>query len=92
MVMLAIGSALLGAVLGQRLKVLSLLPVALAGIFLIAVSAPLADLSLSRAVLAAIIFAVTLQLGYLGGLITLFAIAAARTTRPAAEHSTASRT
>jgi hypothetical protein len=76
MVAIGIGSMLLGAVLGVRLTVFVLLPVAFIGLTIIAVIAALNGLAAPA--LAATTYVVALQLGYIGGLAVRFMFAAAR--------------
>ncbi|MFT4115669.1 hypothetical protein [Bradyrhizobium sp.] len=68
MSIVAILSWLIGAALGIRFKVMALLPATAAGSILVAAIAGLRGSSLGFAGMSALVFVVTLQLGYLGGL------------------------
>jgi hypothetical protein len=78
MVLIGIGSALLGLVLGLRLKVLVLLPTTVFGLVIFALVAAVGGTSAYVAALGAVLYVVVLQLGYLGGLFTRFVLAATR--------------
>jgi hypothetical protein len=78
MVMIALCSSLIGAVLGTRLRVQVLLPAAMLGLVIVATVATFKGSALSSAVAAAIVFVISLQIGYLGGLFTRFCMAASR--------------
>jgi hypothetical protein len=78
MVMIALSSSLIGAVLGTRFRIHVLFPAAMLGLALVAIVAALERSAISTAIAAAIVHAVCLQLGYLGGLFTRFCMAAAR--------------
>jgi hypothetical protein len=78
MVMIALCSSLIGAVLGTRFRIHVLLPAAVLGLMIVAAVAALKGSAASSAITAAIVFVITLQLGYLGGLFTRFCLAAAR--------------
>jgi hypothetical protein len=78
MLTLSFISLLVGAVLGMRFKVLILLPaivVALLAIFAIAIRSPA---SFPNIALTMVLAAACLQLGYLGGVATRYALALAR--------------
>jgi hypothetical protein len=76
MVMVALCSALIGAILGTRFKVLILLPAIAVGIAFVIVVAVLRGSALPTAVGVAVMWGVFLQLGYLGGLVARLATAA----------------
>ena len=78
MIMIALCSSLVGAVLGTRFRVQVLFPAAMAGLVVVAADAALKGSAISTAIAAAIVYAISLQLGYLGGLFTRFCMAAAR--------------
>ena len=79
MVLLAIGSALIGAVFGLRFKVLVLVPAILVGLFGIVVAGAANGAGISTIVIDAIVLSCALQFGYLSGLFTRFVMVAART-------------
>jgi hypothetical protein len=76
MVMIALSSSLIGAVLGTHYKVLILLPVAIIGAMLVAVVAVFKGLAIVSAMTAIGIWVVCLQFGYFGGLLTRFCLEA----------------
>jgi hypothetical protein len=76
MVMVAVCSALIGAILGTRFKVLILLPTIAVGIAFVIVVAVLRGSALPTAVGVAVTWGIFLQLGYLGGLVARLATAA----------------
>jgi hypothetical protein len=78
MVMIALCSSLIGAVLGTRFRIHVLLPAAVLGLMIVAAVAALRGAAASSAIAAAIVFVIALQLGYLGGLFTRFCLAATR--------------
>jgi hypothetical protein len=78
MILIAICSSLIGATVGTRLKVIVLLPITLVGVGLIVATAALRGSTVSAAIIAALVWTISLQLGYLGGLLTRFSLAAAR--------------
>ena len=80
MIMIALCSSLIGAVLGMRFKVQVLFPAAILGCSIVVAVALLKGSSMSSIIIAAIISVTSLQIGYLGGLLTRFYIAASRTT------------
>ena len=82
MVMIALSSSLIGAVLGTRFKVLILFPTIAVGIALVAAIAALLGSALSTAIIAAVTLGVCLQVGYLGGLVTRICLTAARRPLP----------
>ena len=88
MVMIAICSSLIGAVLGTRLRVLVLLPVSAFGLALVVAVAAINGLSAASAITAASVLAVCLQLGYVGGLLTRLCLTMARTPTERPLHST----
>ena len=78
MVMIALSSSLIGAVLGTRFRVQVLFPAAILGFLIVATVATFKGSAISSAIVAAIVSAVSLQIGYLGGLFTRFCMAASR--------------
>ena len=78
MVMIALCSSLIGAVLGTRLRVLVLFPATILGLLLIATVAAIQGLTVPSTIGAGIAMTICLQLGYLGGLFTRFCLAANR--------------
>ena len=70
MVMIALCSALFGATLGTRFKVLVLVPATILGIVLVTAVAAANGAAVSAAIGAVVVWAIFLQLGYLGGLLT----------------------
>jgi hypothetical protein len=68
MAILAVVSALLGAVLGLRFKVLILVPTVSIGLFVILGGGLVLHNSLTRVALAATLMATCLQVGYLAGI------------------------
>lgn len=78
MVMIALSSSLIGAVLGTRFRVHVLFPVMLFGFLLIIAVAALKASPLAMTVAGLVLFAVGLQLGYFVGLLTRFCLVAAR--------------
>ena len=81
MSLLMIGGALLGATLGLRFKVLVLLPAISVGALGVGGVAALTGGTVAEALVAIMVLAAALQVGYLGGLAARFAIAAARLPR-----------
>jgi hypothetical protein len=82
MVMVALCSSLIGAVLGTRFRVLILFPTIAAGIALVAGIAALRGSALSTTIWVALTLGVCLQLGYLGGLVTRLCLMTARPLSP----------
>ena len=80
MVMIAICSSLVGAVLGTRLKVLVLFPAMLLGFALLLGVAAIHGSPASSTFAAAAVLAICLQLGYLGGLLTRHCLTLGRVT------------
>ena len=70
MVMIALCSALFGATLGTRFKVLVLVPATILGIVLVTAVAAANGAAISAAIGAVVVWAIFLQLGYVGGLVT----------------------
>lgn len=91
MVMIALSSSLIGAVLGTHYKVLVLLPVAIAGAALVAMVAVFKGLALVAAMTAIGIWVTCLQLGYIGGLLTRYCLEATGLMPQRSLHSTVSR-
>ena len=78
MVMIALCSSLIGAVLGTRFKVQVLFPATMLGLVVVAAVAAFKGSAISTAIAASIVYAISLQLGYIGGVFTRFCMAAAR--------------
>ena len=76
MVMIALCSSLIGAALGARLKVYVLFPAILLGVVLVAAIAAIRGAPPSAAFSAAVVWTVSLQLGYCGGLLAHLCLAA----------------
>ena len=81
MVVLGIIATLVGAVLGTRFKVLILVPAITLAMVTVAVTGGMASLSLVWMALAFALASTGLQVGYLGGIATRHAMAAARAGR-----------
>jgi hypothetical protein len=78
MAMIALCSSLIGAVLGTRFRVQVLFPVTAFGFLIVAVMAALKGSTIWSAMTAELVCAVSLQIGYLGGLLALACMTAAR--------------
>lgn len=78
MIMVALCGLLVGATLGTRFRVQVLLPATVLGLVVVAATAPLAGLTLSSAIMAAFLSTASLQIGFLGGLLTRLCITLAR--------------
>ena len=91
MIMIALCSSLIGAVMGTRFRVQILFPAATLGCATIAAVAVFKGSAISSAIMAAIICVIALQIGYLGGLLTRFFMAASRVTSRRPLRSTAIR-
>ncbi len=78
MVMIALCSSLIGAVLGTRFRVQVLFPAAMLGFVIVATVAAFKGSAMSSAIVATIVCVISLQIGYLGGLFTRFCMAASR--------------
>jgi hypothetical protein len=78
MVMIALCSSLIGAVLGIRFRVQVLFPAAIFSLVTVAVVATFKGSAVSSAILAVFVSVISLQIGYLGGLFTRFCMAASR--------------
>ena len=78
MVMIALCSSLIGAVLGTRFRVLVLFPAAMLGLATVALIAVVKGSAVLSAVAAALIYSISLQFGYLGGLLARASMTAAR--------------
>jgi hypothetical protein len=76
MVMIALSSSLIGAVLGIQYKFPVLLPVAIFGAMLVVVVAAFKGSAIVSAMLAIGVWVACLQLGYLGGLLTRYCLEA----------------
>jgi hypothetical protein len=91
MVMIALCSSLIGAVLGTRFRIHVLFPVVLLGFVIVATVAALKGSPISSMIAASIVSAIALQIGYLGGLFTRFCLVAARLTSHRPLRSTTAR-
>jgi hypothetical protein len=91
MVMIALCSSLVGAVMGTRFRVQVLFPAAMLGCAMVTAVAVLKGSAVSSAIVAATVCVISLQIGYLGGLVTRFYMAASRVTSHRALHSTTVR-
>lgn len=78
MIMIALCSSLIGAVMGTRFRVQVLFPASIFGCAMIAAVALCNGSAMSSAIVAALVCVISLQLGYLGGLFTRFYMAASR--------------
>ena len=78
MIMIALCSSLIGAVLGTRFRVQALFPAIAFGFLIVTLIAALKGSTVWSAIAADLICAVALQLGYLGGVLTLACMTAAR--------------
>lgn len=78
MVMIALCSSLIGAVLGTRYRVYALFPVIALGIVLVLIVALFKGPPALSAIGAAVVWTICLQLGYVGGLLTRVCLAASR--------------
>jgi hypothetical protein len=88
MVMIALCSSLIGAVLGTRFKVQVLFPVTALGFLMVAVMAAAKGSTVWSAMVDELVCAVSLQMGYLGGLVVLACMTAARVPLRRAQRST----
>jgi ABC-type amino acid transport system permease subunit len=91
MVMIALCSSLIGAVLGTRFRIHALFPAAVLGLMIVAAVAAFKGTALSSAIAAAVVFGGALQVGYLGGLFTRFCMAGTRLASYRSLRSTAAR-
>jgi hypothetical protein len=87
MVMIALCSSLIGATLGTRLKVVALVPALILGLVVTAVAA-VTGAAVSTAIGAFVVWAIFLQLGYMGGLLTRFCLEARGLVSPRSLPST----
>ena len=78
MVMIALCSSLIGAVLGIRFRVQVLFPAVVFNLMTVATVAAFKGSAVSSAILAIIVSVTSLQIGYFGGLFTRFCMAASR--------------
>ncbi|WP_213769875.1 hypothetical protein [Bradyrhizobium sp. dw_78] len=78
MVMIALCSSLVGAVLGTRFRVQVLFSAAMIGFVTVAIIAAIRGSAVSSAIAAEVVYAVSLQIGYLGGLFAQASMTAAR--------------
>ena len=91
MIMIALCSSLIGAVMGTRFRVQILFPAATLGCAMVAAVAFFKGSAISSAIVAAVVCVISLQIGYLGGLLTRFFMAASRVTSHRSLRSTAIR-
>jgi hypothetical protein len=91
MVMIALCSSLVGAVLGTRFRVQVLFPATMLALLIVATVATFKGSAMSSAITATIVCVISLQLGYLGGLFTRFCMAASRGASHRSLHSTTVR-
>lgn len=89
--MIAIFSSLVGAVLGIRCRVFVLIPSMILGTLILTLIGSLKDSTISWHLISAAVCAVSLQLGYVGGIVTRYCLAAARLRSQRALHSTIAR-
>jgi hypothetical protein len=78
MVMIALCSSVIGAVLGTRFRVQVLFPAIAFGFLIVAVMAALEGWSVGAAITSELVCGVSLQIGYLGGLLAVAYVTAAR--------------
>jgi hypothetical protein len=78
MMMIALSSSLIGAVLGTRLRVFVLLPFILLGLLLVTIVSAFNGVTIWWTLGAAALWAISLQLGYLGGLMARVCLASMR--------------
>jgi len=78
MIMIALSSSLIGAVLGTRLRVFVLFPFILLGVLLVTIVSAFNGVSMWLTLGGAAMWAISLQLGYLGGLLTRVCLASMR--------------
>src|SRR5437868_5606427 len=88
MLMIALCSSLVGAVLGTGFRVWVLFPAMMLGLLSVAALATLKGSTVSWAITAAMACVIPIQLGYLGGLFTRFCMAAVRGAPQSSLHST----
>jgi hypothetical protein len=88
MVMIALCSSLIGATLGTRLKVVVLVPAMILGFVLVTAVAAVTGAAVSAAIAAVVVWAIFLQLGYLGGLLTRFCLETTGLVSQRSLHST----
>ena len=88
MVMIALCSSLIGATLGTRLKVVAVVPGLILGVLLVTAVAAVTGVAFSAAIGAFVVWAIFLQLGYLGGLLTRFCLEAMGVVPQRSLHST----
>jgi hypothetical protein len=78
MVVVTLGGLLVGAVLGTRFRVLIVIPAAILGVIVITLVSAIESIAIASVVDAAIVYTISLQVGYLGGLFTRFLMVATR--------------
>lgn len=91
MLMIALCSSLVGAVMGTRFKVQMLFPAVVLGIAMVAAVAAYKGSAVSSTIVAAVVCVTSLQLGYFAGLFTRFCMAASRVASHRSLPSTAAR-
>lgn len=89
MVMIALCSSLVGAVLGTRFRVQVLFPAVAFAFLIVGVVAVIKGSTVWWAITAEFICAVAVQIGYLGGLLTFACMTAARVPLHRPQRSTA---
>ena len=92
MTLIALGSFLIGAVLGTRFRVQVLFPAAVIGLMAIALFVALKSAAISAAVMIAVTYAIALQLGYLGGLFVRYCMVVVRSASHRSVRSSTART
>ncbi|HEY1579301.1 MAG TPA: hypothetical protein VGF82_19715 [Terracidiphilus sp.] len=78
MVMIGLCSLLIGAVLGTRLRVKALFPAVVLGLVLVTAASAFKGSGAISALIGAAVWTVSLQFGYLGGLLSRYSMAASR--------------
>ena len=89
MVMIALCSSLVGAVMGIRFKVHALFPASVLGVAMVAAVAASNSWAMLSTIAAAGVCVISLQLGYLAGLFTRFCMTASRVAHHRSLRSTA---
>ncbi len=92
MITIALGSFLIGAVLGTRFRVQVLLPMAVLGLMVAAPVGFFKGFGISSVGTAAVAYSISLQIGYLFGLFARFCMVAARSALHRSWRSNAART
>jgi len=91
MVMIALCSSLIGAILAARFKALVLLPAIAAGVALVIAAATMKGSTMSVAVTATAVWVIFLQIGYLSGLLTRLCLQVTGLAPQRSLHSTIAR-